>query len=73
MVHTCKFDLLSGPYLPTCLPLDLELKEVLKLTNSFTPYACKSGSGGFKIDYTYLGFASAVCNSYNFLIGATDG
>ena len=52
MVHTCKFDLLSGPYLSTCLLLDLELKVVLKLTNSFTPYACKSGSGGFKIDYT---------------------
>ena len=71
MVHTCKFDLLSpltseecttncGPYLSTCLPLDLELKVVLKLTNSLTPYACKSSSGGFKIDYTHLGFASAV-------------
>ena len=52
MVHTCKFDLLSGPYLSICLPLDLELKVVLKLTNSLTSYACKSGSGGFKIDYT---------------------
>ena len=70
MVHTCKFDLLSGPYLSTCLPLDLELKVVLKLNNSLTPYACKSGSGGFKIDYTYLGFAFA---SHNFLIGAIDG
>ena len=53
--------------------LDKELKVVLKLTKSLTSYVCKSGSGGFKIDYTYLGFASAMRNSYNFSIGAIDG
>ena len=69
MVHTCKFDLLSGPYLSICLPLDLELKVVLKLTNSLNPYVSKPGSGGFKIDNIYLGVTSPMCNLYHILIG----
>ena len=40
---------------------------------SFDMAMCKLGSGWFKSEYTYLGFASAACNSSYSSIGAIDG
>ena len=40
---------------------------------SFALAMSKLGSGWFKSEYTYLGFASAACNSSYFSIGAIDG
>ena len=34
--------------------------------NFLTPNVYKMGSGGFKIEYMYLGFASAACNLHKF-------